>query len=116
MTNDNANPISVTGSLSSNPACPAENVQHWYNVFFTPGGSVALFLHDTNPSLINELKMVQIPLDSSAVNAPLDMRQLTADRLNDLGYFVDDGSIRPITFSDLDNAGVNTISTICAEN
>ena len=102
----------------SKVACPAENVQHWFSGRFVPGGLVAPFLHDTNPSLTNQNYFVPILLDSSAV-IPLAASQEISDRLNELGYFVDDGSVRPIIPSDLDQASVNeggSISVICAEN
>ena len=111
----NTEPIEVTGSLSADPVCPAENVQHWYTVEFSPGNTIAPFLHDTNPSLTLQDHFVPIQLDSSGV-IPNSATQQVADRLNELGYFVDDGSIRPITPSDFGSMSVDKTTVICAEN
>jgi len=104
---------SVEGAPPSKVACPAENVQHWYSTSFGVANTIE---HATKPS-ITDTSIVEIPSSSDEViggawslNVP--------DRLNDLGYFVDDGGPRPVEQSDVTGAGllVSGFTTICAEN
>jgi len=97
-------------------ACPAENVQHWLNVRFN---NLVTLRHDTEPDIItNSAVVIPIPLVGSGLFSSTNMNQPIADRLNELGYFVDDGVVRPVESSDVTGSFANETpySTICAQN
>jgi len=100
----------------SKVACPAENVQHWLNVRFT---NQATLRHDTEPDIVAVTStLIPIPLVGSELFGADNRNEHIADRLNELGYFVDDGVVRPVESSDVAGSFVADIpfSTICAEN
>jgi len=111
----NTEPIPVTGSISSDPACPAENVQHWLNVRFVP--SITL-QHSTEPNLSGQTSYIQLLYGGSEVYHQTNVLQKIADRLNEFEYFVDDGTVRSVEASDIGGIDVSdvTYSNICAEN
>ena len=105
----NTEPIEVTGSLTSNPACPAENVQHWNKIVFS---HTIPFTHPTLPPLLDDSSLpneVIVQVDPNIVNIP---KQLVADKLTELGYTK--GGV-PLDADDIKSLQV-TYSTICAEN
>ena len=113
----NTEPIEVTGSLTSNPVCPAENVQHWTSFQVDFANDPHNVKHPTEPQLSGGL-FLNIPITGSEIVTHSNAAQKAADRLNDLGYFVDDnGTPRPVEESEV-HAGLNdpSFSTICAEN
>ena len=99
----NTEPIPVTGSISSNPACPEENVQHWKTISW---GALDLD-HPTLPSIGDGFVKVQVD-----PNGVIQLRELVAEKLNELGYTLNGN---PITFSDL-SANHQSSQIICAEN
>jgi len=111
----NTEPIPVTGSISANPVCPAENVQHWMNFSVQV---VNPLIHATEPDIPVTFIYVQVPRDGSELYHVELKQQNTADRLNELGYTQTDGT--PVESSDIGgvntNAGFIGYSTICAEN
>jgi len=110
----NTEPIPVTGSISSNPACPAENIQHWLNVRFAPRTTLQ---HATEPNIGEQTSFIQLRYVGSELFNSLNALQQIADRLNELGYFVDDGGVRPVNTSDIRSISANqqSYSNICAE-
>ena len=107
---------------SQSVACPAENIQHWVEVSFSASGNIK---HATEQTLSGSTVMI-MPLTSEDIttdNNANDARRV-ADRLNALGYFVDDDPnvpppARPVEISDLAinvQASFQYYSTICAEN
>ena len=111
----NTEPIEVTGSLTSNPVCPAENVQHWLNVRFAP---TITLQHDTEPNITSQASSIPILFEGSEVFDLTNVKQKIADKLNEFGYFIDDGAVRPINPSDIGDPNLGAIgySNICAEN
>ena len=110
----NTEPIEVTGSLTSNPVCPAENVQHWLTVRFSPAITLQ---HATEPDITSQTTFIPLLFEDPELFHQTNVEQKIADKLNELGYFVDDGAVRPISPSDI-SVVVNDIaySNICAEN
>ena len=107
----------VEAKPPSSAICPAENVQHWINY---PVGLRMILQHSTEPSINPSFIFVQIPYTDSKLFSTANGPQQVADRLNELGYFVDDGGIRPVDVSDFNPLTSEvfdaTYSTICAEN
>jgi len=109
----NTDPIPVTGIVSSDPACPAENVQHWITVQFEPTNRLQ---HSTEPSS-TQTTFVQLLYTGSKLMSAENVSQQIVDRLNELGYFVSAGGARPVNLSDIGGIdGLIHYSTICAEN
>ena len=108
----NTDPIPVTVDLESNPVCPAENVQHWVNARFNANTNIQ---HNTEPDINNQAAWVVMQFNAVLDNG--SVHQLVIDRLNELGYFVDDGGIRPVQIGDA-VAQISEFqhSVICAEN
>jgi len=116
VTNDATNPIPITGSISSNLACPAENVQHWVTGNLNPN---ILVQHDTLQDLLGSQSVVLTasvsPLDVIP-NSVMETLEFWEDVLNDRGYFVADPTPRPVSFLDITGASLlEVFSTICAE-
>ncbi len=102
----NTEPIPVTGSISSNPICPAENVQHWATYQWDSG---ILFIHPTLPSVDFGSLEVQVPSDRSYTGP-----EVVANTLNELGY---SNSGSPILPSNVAGSFLsNNMGVICAEN
>jgi len=99
----------------SSAICPAENVQHWLN--FRLNNEVTL-QHSTEPSIPPTALLIQLPFVGSELFNLIDRDQIAADRLNEMGYFVDDSGPRPVEASDvtLFFSVEPPYSTICAEN
>jgi len=112
----NTEPIPVTG-ISSSPACPAENIQHWIQISF----SVAVTIdHDTLPDLIpafspSDRNIYEIKLIQEETNEFVFIQELVTDILIDQGYFNGTNIGQPLT---LDNVNLFDIeySTLCVEN
>jgi len=105
----NTEPIVVTGSLTSNPVCPAENIQHWNGIeFFT----LQTISGDNLPDL-RPFNSYQIVVEANP-NDIIDAIALVVEKLNADGY-TDQGF--PFT-TDSIPAGIDGVSysTICAEN
>jgi len=109
VTNDNANPIPVTATISSNPACPAENIQHWNGIEFFSFQTIS---GDNLPD-IRTFVSYQIIVQVNP-NDVIDPLALVVEKLNAEGY-TDQGF--PFT-TDSIPAGIEQVSysTICAEN
>jgi len=115
----NADPIAVTGSLTSDPACPAENVQHWNKIqFFHNDFAGSNLIHETEPDIIDSFGMVfseisyEVIVQADPSKAPR-VESLVAVKLNEIGYTYENGSsivVDSIFFLDIE------YSTICAEN
>ncbi len=120
VTNDNTNPVPITGSISSNPACPAENVQHWTQMSFFIQSRVD---HDTLPDLepLSAEQSPSVRSDAFEVKILQDIdvdifaNQMVADRLTELGYFNGSNIGQPFDALGFFNIDVE-YSTICAEN
>ena len=115
----NTDPIPVTGIVSSDPACPAENVQHWNKIIFQVnlGAADRNVVHPTLPELVANNRIheiiIQIPTDRAST-----IHELVADRLNELGYLRETsthGQLFPIDPNGIKYVDVE-YSTICAEN
>ena len=102
----NTEPIEVTGSLTSNPVCPAENVQHW-NTF--SWDTVQIIRHPTLPSIGGGYLEIQVPTDKNYSD-----KGFVVARLTELGYL--DSQNNPLTTSNIDTATAGSSSMICAEN
>jgi len=102
----NTEPIPVTGSISSDPACPTENVQHWVTLFWAGAFTIN---HPTLSPIFEGILEIQVPLDE---NNPA--KGLVVAKLTELGYL--DATNQPLDTTDISNANVVGSSTICAEN
>ena len=91
-------------------ACPVENVQHWNKITWSTG--VDSFVHQTEPTLI-EGRIYEIVASIDPSKVP-ELKQIIADKLNDLEYTTEDGG-NPIQPSDINREVVVLYSTICAE-
>jgi len=115
----NTEPIEVTGSLSADPVCPAENVQHWLNIQATPLEQIQ---HSSEPTIVQEVFYLPVLTMGSELVTLDSANEKVADRLNELGYFVNDPTPRPVEENDIDTfVGFGFLitvgySTICAEN
>jgi len=111
VTNDNANPIPVTATISSNPACPAENVQHWNKIVFVILETT--YTHPTLPDLIgfHTYEMI-VQVNPDDINEP---KLIVAKKLNADGYLENGQPVNPNVEV---SAGLEAVSysTICAEN
>jgi len=96
-------------------SCPAENVQHWLNVRVN---NEAILQHNTEPTIPKTALLIPVQTATPQLFDFVNMKQLVADRFNELGYFVDDGGIRPVEIADVTPTFLNEApySTICAEN
>ena len=120
VTNDNTNPIPITGSRSSNPACPAENVQHWTQISFEISQTVD---HDTLPDLEPSTDVQRVLRRANTfevkilqdIEVDIFANQMVADRLTELGYFNGSNIGQPFDVKGFFNIDVE-YSTICAEN
>jgi len=97
----------------SKVACPAENVQHWTYMLIS---ATTTIMHSTVPSITGGF-FLPFPTMGAEVFTFDTQLQDVADRLNELGYFVDDGGPRPVSIADIEtNFATQGSSTICAEN
>jgi len=110
----NTEPIPVTGSISSDPACPAENVQHWMAVPFQTSGSLgsSTLIHSTLPD-IRGSRQVEIEMQYDPEVATDVVNELV-DHLTSLGYTKSLGV--PLDAGVITSVGNPHYSTICAEN
>ena len=113
----NTEPIAVTGLVSSNPACPDGNVQHWSNIFVEARVPLE---HISEPTIFG-IFVLPVPTMGSELITLESTDEKVADRLNELEYFVNDPTPRPVEENDVSTAaGVfvsfEGFSTICAEN
>ena len=74
--------------------------------------------HATEPDLTGQESSIPILFEGSEVFHTTNVKQKIADKLNEFGYFVDDGSVRQVNPSDIGDPDVNALrySNICAEN
>lgn len=103
--------ILVGFGIQSAFACSEEDVQHWVNVLAEP--FEVTIEHSTQPIIRGPFT---IPISSEIFEFE-DMYFKVAERLNELGYFVVDGSgVRPVEVTDLlitQDAILGPYSTIC---
>jgi len=115
----NTEPIPVTGSISSSPICPAENVQHWYSWNMTIGGDTQ-FIHPTLATLTTGI-LYNIKVSTSS-DEVVEGSQAVSDHLTEIGYEAQNtitGVIGPIDPNTIGLFGLDDprlYSTICAEN
>jgi len=98
-------------SVPSAFACSEGDIQHWTNIRTSVTDTI---FHATEPSFSNEF-FLPLPTMGSEILSNDNLRQIVADRLNELGYLI--GSTpREITVSDIGFADVSLnagYSTIC---
>ena len=107
-------------SLTAEPVCPAENVQHWTLISFQISQTVD---HDTRPDLEPFSDFQPIPFRPNTfevkilqdIDVDIFANQMVADRLTELGYFNGSTIGQPFDVSGFFNIDVE-YSTICAEN
>ena len=109
----NTEPIEVTGSLTSNPACPEGNIQHWMNFKVTTNNDL---IHSSEPTIPPTIIFLPVSFSGSELFINDNKDAIISDRLNDLGYTQADGD--PVDIFDIGSVGIfiNAYSTICAEN
>jgi len=91
--------IALTGiSVPSAFACTPQDTIVWDDVFWV--ASIQPLMHNTEP--IAEFGHVAISFAFPHVVSNESTEQAVVDQLNNAGYFVDDGSIRPVTVSDIE--------------
>jgi hypothetical protein len=111
----NTEPIEVTGSITSDPVCPAENIQHWMNFKVIINNEL---IHPSEPNIPPTI--IFLPLSFSGAEVFLNdfKREMVTIRLNELGYTQADGN--PVDRVDIGTVDINPdsvgYSTICAEN
>ena len=101
----------------SRAICPAENVQHWVNLTVNTNNPLQ---HETETTIISSRVFIPVKtMGSEILNSDL-IKIKVVERLNELGWFVDDGTPRPVNISDIGSVFFTTnpaiYSTICAEN
>ena len=104
-----------TGTASMFIGCPVDQIQHWVE-FFVSGPDVPL-KHDTEIT-ITESFFIVLPISAFEIISNDDIKQRIVDRLNLLGYFVEDPDPRPVEISDILSQGIiaeEGFTTICAE-
>jgi len=112
--------LSLGQLVEANPPprslCPPENVQHWSWTMVSPVDVV--IKHNTFADITTDAKITfPNPFPVNHIDGA-GVDQLVVDRLNELGYFIEDPNPRQITSDDV-NTGVGTIgfepfSTICS--
>jgi len=110
--------VLVGFGVQSAYACAEEDIQHWMNVRIQI--ELFNFEHATEPSLLKEERfLLPMPTMGPEILSPSNVKTDVADRLNELGYFVDDGGPRPITADDVFSVFLNPdsvgYSTICKD-
>ncbi len=109
--NDSTNPIPVTG-IPSNVVCPAGNSQIITTYDVRPGIEIQ---HATEPSIPDGSQVLVSTINH--IDDVIDARiPDVVTRLNELGYFVDDGSVRDVNFGDLNNAFFEDMIPFCMES
>ena len=111
IVNDSTNPIPVTG-IPSNVVCPAgdSKIITTYNV--RPGIEIQ---HTTKPSIQDGTEVLVSTIND--IDDVMDARiPPVVTRLNELGYFVDDGGVRDVNLGDLNNAFVQDTNPFCMES
>jgi len=107
VTNDATNPIPITGSISSNPACPAENVQHWAVLTIQ---TTASLVHSSLPDIQpNRLAHITVQINPDEV---LDNKKMILEKLVSLGYTASGGG--PLNEGNFTEIFLLSYSTICA--
>ncbi len=74
-----------------NTICPQENVKHWDKIIFEPklkGNENKIFIPDVPLSELREKKPHDIKILDDP-NTVVDLERAVAQKLNDLGYFVE---------------------------
>jgi len=106
----NTDPIPISGSISANPECPAENVLHWDTWSYRYSGELT---HLTNPTIpTSQPQLLKFKVDPTVSYWP---RAEIVDRLNELGYTLSStgGMINP---ENLSTHTFESSTIICAEN
>ena len=111
IVNDSTNPIPVTG-IPSNVVCPADNSQIITTYDVRPGIEIQ---HATEPSIPDGSQVLVSTINH--IDDVIDARiPDVVTRLNELGYFVDDGSVRDVNTGDLNNAFFEDMIPFCMES
>ncbi len=111
IVNDSSKPIPVTG-IPSNVVCPAGNSKIITSYEVRPGIDIQ---HATEPTVADGGRFLV-----STINHIDDVFDVTGPdvviRLNELGYFVDDGSVRDVNLGDLNQVSFADIIPFCMES
>jgi len=110
--------IAIAGlGIPSAFACEEGDIQFWSNLLGSPNIEIQ---HNTEPSIIGGGGfLLPLPTMVPEIIVASNLNQLVADRLNALGYFVDDGGVRTVESADVNFALDGTqsasagFSTIC---
>jgi len=106
--------VLVGFGIQSAYACTEGNVQHWTNIFVNP---LAQLQHSSEPTIV-QVFWLPIPTMGSELVTVDSANEKVADRLNELGYFVNDPTPRPVEENDIDTEvgvglDIEGYSTIC---
>ena len=111
IVNDSTNPIPVTG-IPSNVVCPSGNSQIVTSYEVRPGIDIQ---HATEPTvedgfrfLVTTIRDVDDVIDVTGPDV--------VNRLNELGYFVDDGSVRDVNSGDINELFIEDTNPFCMES
>jgi len=102
----------VPNSIQYAYACEEGDIQHWTNLLITPSRVIE---HSTESSMSGQF-LLPIPTMGSEIISNDSTKQKTVDRLNELGYFVDESNPRPVATSDIQSVVLDLrsgYSTIC---
>ncbi len=111
IVNDSTNPIPVTG-IPSNVVCPAGNSKIITSYDVRPGIDIQ---HATEPSIPNGGQAWASTINhiDDVIDAP---KPDVVTRLNELGYFVDDGSVRDVNLGDVGVPFIEDANPFCMES
>jgi len=111
IVNDSTNPIPVTG-IPSNVVCPAGNSKIITSYVVRPGIDIQ---HATEPTVENGGRFLV-----STIHDVDDVFDVTGpdvvNRLNELGYFVDDGGVRDVNIGDISGLDIEDTNPFCMES
>jgi len=111
IVNDSTNPIPVTG-IPSNVVCPAGDSKIITSYEVRPQSDIQ---HATEPNvedggrfLVTTIRDVDDVIDVTGPDV--------VNRLNELGYFVDDGSVRDVNIGDISPPFIEGTNPFCMES
>lgn len=111
----NTDPIEVTGSLSADPVCPKENVEHWMNFKVSINNAL---IHSSEPTIVPTIILLPVSFSGAELIQNDNKDVVISDRLNEMGYTQTDGD--PVDIFDIGSVDMlpdhTGYSTICAEN
>jgi hypothetical protein len=111
IVNDSSNPIPVTG-IPSNVVCPVGDSKMITTYDVRPGIDIQ---HATEPTIEDGGQVLISTIHD--IDEVIDARGPdVVNRLNELGYFVDDGSVRDVNSGDINNAFFEDMIPFCMES